>query len=190
MTLSPSSVFVLLGCLASLPPPASHALNPLAQYCCALSGRHPSLALRLAPYCLVPVAGTLTAEWLSSPGGSPCPLHPPRDFFYGRNWLVGYARSCYSTTSLAYAKVQSPPICGQPARVNALPYSHFGWRNSVQASGNSSFSSPFVPHLCCLNPFFCFGGPAEGFVSFPGFISILVFPYVSGGRYCTVLLSS
>jgi len=40
------------------------------------------------------------------------------------------------------------------------------------------------------NPFFCCGGPAEGFVSFPGFFPILVFPYVSGGRYCSVLLSS
>jgi len=27
-------------------------------------------------------------------------------------------------------------------------------------------------------------------VSFPGFFPILVFPYVSGGRYCSVLLSS
>jgi len=32
--------------------------------------------------------------------------------------------------------------------------------------------------------------PAPGFVSFPGFFPILVFPYVSGGRYCSVLPSS
>ena len=38
--------------------------------------------------------------------------------------------------------------------------------------------------------FFCYGGLAEGFVSFSGFIFILVFPYVSGGRNCFVLLSS
>jgi len=58
------------------------------------------------------------------------------------------------------------------------------------ASGNRSFSFRFCWPLCRVNPFICFGGPGEGFVSFPGFISILVSPYLSGGRYCSVLLSS
>ena len=33
-------------------------------------------AVQLAPYCPVPIAGTITAEWLSSPGGFPRPPHP------------------------------------------------------------------------------------------------------------------
>jgi len=36
VTPSPSSVFVLLRCLASLRPPASHASDPLAPYCYTL----------------------------------------------------------------------------------------------------------------------------------------------------------
>jgi len=83
----------------------------------------PLLPLWLAPYCPFPVAGIFSAEWLSSPGGSRRLLLPSRDLLYGRNSLVGYAGSWYSTTSVAHAKVRSAPIPGQPARVNALPRS-------------------------------------------------------------------
>jgi len=51
---------------------------------------HPPLAshcLQLAPYCQVLTAGTTTAEWLSSLGGSPRLLHPLHDLLYGRNSL-------------------------------------------------------------------------------------------------------
>ena len=51
-------------------------------------------------------------------------------------------------------------------------------------------SSLPVGTWCRQNLFFCSGGTTEGFVSFPGFFFILVFPYVSGGRYCSDLLSS
>jgi len=51
-------------------------------------------------------------------------------------------------------------------------------------------SSLSVSIWCRKILFLCFGGPAEGFVSFPSFFSILVFPYVSGGGHYSVLLSS
>ena len=61
---------------------------------------------------------------------------------------------------------------------------------SLRHSGNSSFilSAPSAVGRKVL--FFCSGGPAEGFVSFPGLVSIHVFPYMSGGGYCSILLSS
>jgi len=53
------------------------------------------------------IAGTSTAEWLSSLGDSPRP--PPALAIYSTvaNLALGYAVSWYSTTSLAYAKVRS-----------------------------------------------------------------------------------
>ena len=50
VTPSPPSMFVLLGCLASLPSPAFHALDPLAPYCCVLLELVPYLPHRLALY--------------------------------------------------------------------------------------------------------------------------------------------
>jgi len=53
------------------------------------------------------MAGTLTTEWLSSPGDSP--RSPPAPAIYSTvaNQALGYAVSWYSTTSLVYAKVRS-----------------------------------------------------------------------------------
>jgi len=73
---------------------------------------HPSLAGTLsAPSAgtLLPltIAGTSTAEWLSSLGDSP--RSPPAPVIYSTlaNFTLGYAVSWYSTTSLAHAKVPS-----------------------------------------------------------------------------------
>jgi len=64
-------------------------------------------AVQLAPYCPVPIPGTITAEWLSWPGGSPHPPHPLLRFtLLSHNLALGYAVSWYRTTSLAHAKVQ------------------------------------------------------------------------------------
>ena len=53
------------------------------------------------------IAGTSTAEWLSSLGDSP--RRPPAPAIYSTigNLALGYAVLWYSTTSLAYAKVRS-----------------------------------------------------------------------------------
>jgi len=73
---------------------------------------HPSLAGTLsAPSAgtVLPLAlaGTLTAEWLSSPGDSPRPPPAPAIYSTVANHALGYAVSWYSTTSLAHAKVRS-----------------------------------------------------------------------------------
>jgi len=73
---------------------------------------HPSLAGTLsAPSAgtLLPftIAGTSTAEWLSSPGDSPRPPPAPAIYSTVANLALGYAVSWYSTTSLAHAKVRS-----------------------------------------------------------------------------------
>ena len=88
VTPSPSSVFVLIRWLASLPPPTSHASDPLASYCYRLPAGI-SLPSSWHLHCPVPIAGTITAERLSSLGGSTRLLHPLRDLLYGRNssWL-------------------------------------------------------------------------------------------------------
>jgi len=72
---------------------------------------HPSLAGTLSASLagtLLPltIAGTSTAEWLSSLGD--CPRPPPAPAIYSTvaNLALGYAVSWYSTTSLAHAKVR------------------------------------------------------------------------------------
>ena len=65
--------------------------------------------VQLAPYCPVPIAGTITAEWLSSPGGSPRLSSAPAIYSTVANLALGYAVSWYSTTSLAQAKIRSFP---------------------------------------------------------------------------------
>ena len=78
---------------------------------------HPSLAGTLSALLagtLLPltIAGTSTAEWLFSPGGSPRPPHLlPRFYSTVANLALGYAVSWYSTTSLAHAKAEAsrPP---------------------------------------------------------------------------------
>jgi len=51
-------------------------------------------AVQLAPYCPVPVAGTITAQWLSSPGGSPRPPRPLRRFTL-RSQTSRYVTLCH-----------------------------------------------------------------------------------------------
>ena len=53
------------------------------------------------------MAGTITAEWLSSPGDSPRPPPAPAIYSTVANLALGYAVSWYSTTSLAHANVRS-----------------------------------------------------------------------------------
>jgi len=53
------------------------------------------------------MAGTLTAELLSSLGDSPRPPPAPAIYSTVANLALGYAVSWYSTTSLAHAKVRS-----------------------------------------------------------------------------------
>jgi len=81
-------------------------------------------------------------------------------------------------------------IPGTPPVTNACPLAD-KVGVIVQASGNSSFILSSLSALGAVRFFsFVLGGRPKGFVSFPGFLSIRVFPYVSGGRYCSVLLSS
>ena len=157
---------------------------------------HPSFAGTLsAPSAgtLLPltIAGTSTGEWLSSLGNSLRPPPAPAIYSTVANLALGFAVSWYSTTSLAHAKVRSvADFPGSQPVTNALPHSRSGRGRSVRHPAIVVLSSLSVGTRCRKNPFFCFGEPAEGFVYFPGFFSILVFPYVSGGRYCSVLLSS
>ena len=53
------------------------------------------------------IAGTSTAEWLSSPDDSPRPPSASAIYSTVANLELGYAVSWYSTTSLAHAKVRS-----------------------------------------------------------------------------------
>jgi len=88
---------------------------------------HPSLAGTLsAPSAgtLLPlmIAGTSTAEWLSSLGDSPRPPPAPAIYSTVANLALGYAVSWYSTTSLAHAKVRSvADFPGTPPMTNACP---------------------------------------------------------------------
>ena len=68
------------------------------------------------------IAGTSTAEWLSSLGDSPRP--PPAPVIYSTvvDLALGYAVSWYSTTSLAHAKVRSVAnIPGSPPVTTPCP---------------------------------------------------------------------
>jgi len=99
---------------------------PCVGYACTVL-LHPSLAGTLsAPSAgtllLLTIAGTSTAEWLSSLGDSPPP--PPAPAIYSKvaNLALGYAVSWNSTTSLAHAKVRSVAnFPGTPPVTKACP---------------------------------------------------------------------
>jgi len=80
---SPTSVFVLLGCLASLPPPVSHVSDPLAPYCYTLSAGAllPSRWHLTAPSpLLAPLLLSGSPRWVA-----PLPLRiRSGDLLYGR----------------------------------------------------------------------------------------------------------
>jgi len=86
---------------------------------------HPSLVDTLSASfagTLLPLtlAGTSTAEWLSSPGDSPRPPPAPAIYATVANLALGYAVSWYSSTSLAHAKVRSvADFLGTPPVTNA-----------------------------------------------------------------------
>jgi len=88
---------------------------------------HPSLAGTLsAPSAgtLLPltIAGTFSAEWLSSLGDSPRPPPAPAIYSMVANLALGYAVSWYSTTALAHAKVRSvADFPGTPPVTNTGP---------------------------------------------------------------------
>jgi len=83
----------------------------------------------------------------------------------------------YSTTSLDISKVRSvTDFPGRPPVTNAMPYSGLCQEHSVRHQAIVVLSSLAVGTRCRKNLFFCFGGPAEGYVSFPSLVSILVFP--------------
>jgi len=90
--------------------PSSSRFTRVRSACTVLL--HPSLAGTLSASLagtLLPrtIAGTSTAEWLSSPGDSPRPPPAPAINSTVVNLALGYAVSWYSTTSLAHAKVRS-----------------------------------------------------------------------------------
>jgi len=140
--------------------------------------------------------------WLASPllRGSPRRVTPLvllpllRFTLRSQTSLVGYAVSWYSTTSLAHAKIRKRRrILGTLRPRPACPCSPTGLGLSAFPLGRPAIvvlSFLSVGTWCRKIHFFCFGGPPKGFVSFLGFLSILVFPYLSGGGYCSVLPSS
>ena len=104
VTSSRSSVFVLLG-PASLPSPASHALDPLAPYCC----------IQLAPYCPVlpaPPWASLSTGILS---GSDALSPVTRD--HVREAVISSGRPWVYPLWLA-----SPLLSGSPRRVAPLAF--------------------------------------------------------------------
>ena len=127
----------------------------------------------------------LLARWLPSPSSS-----APAIYSTVADLEIGYAVSWYSTTSLAHAKVRNVadfPGCPPGTRPSPKP---IGSGSSLRHPATVVLSFLSVGTGCRKILFFCFGGPAEWFVSFPWFFSILVCPYVSGGRYSSILLSS
>jgi len=88
---------------------------------------HPSLAGTLSALLagtLLPImiAGTSTAEWLSSPGDSPHPPPSPAIYSAVTNRVLGYPVSWYSTTAWAHAKVRSvADFPGSAPLTNACP---------------------------------------------------------------------
>ena len=118
VTLFRSSAFVLLGLWRAFPLPLPTrqirlhrtATSFFSWHLICLFGWHPT-----APT----IAGTFTAEWLSSPGGSPRPPPAPAIYSTVANLALGYAVSWYSTTSLAHAK--------SPKRCRPLPFALLGY---------------------------------------------------------------
>jgi len=87
-------------------------------------------------------------------------------------------------------KSEASPIFRAVRPWRGLAPKPLGPGNSLRQPAIVVLSFLSVGTWCRKNLFFCFGGPTEGFASFSGFVSIHVFPYVSGGGYCSVLLSS
>jgi len=107
VTLSPSSVFALLGCLASLPPPASHALDPLAPYCYTLTSCH------------LTASYTSSSPWVSllsriSSGGD---AHSPVTRDHVREAVISSGRPKVYPLWLA-----SPLLSGSPRQVAFLAF--------------------------------------------------------------------
>jgi len=85
-------------------------------------------AVQLAPYCPVPVAGTITAKWLSSPGGSPRPPHPLMRFTL-RSQTSHYVTLCHGIALPLWPmlKFEASPITGDSASPTCLPLEPFGF---------------------------------------------------------------
>ena len=99
-------MFVLLGLSRAFPLPLP--TRQICLYHTALPSLAGALSAPLAGTLLpLTIAGTFTAEWLSSLGDSPCPPPDPVIYSTVANPTLGYALAWYSTTSLAHAKVQS-----------------------------------------------------------------------------------
>jgi len=105
--------------------PSSSGFRRVRSACTVLL--HPSLAGTLSASLagtLLPltIAGSSTAEWLSSLGDSPRPPPAPAIYSTVANLALGYAVLWYSTTSLAHAKVRSvADFPGTPPVTNAYP---------------------------------------------------------------------
>jgi len=182
VALSPSSVFVLLGGLASLPPPASHALDPLAPYCYALFSWHLICPLGWHPsaphnswhlHCSV----ALLAGWLPS-SSSPAPR-----FTLPSQLVMVTVFHGIALPPWMFLKSVAMPITGQSARVTPCPLAYVGWGISVLAPGNSSFSPPLRRDLVPKILSFVLGSLLKGFFApvrfYVGFLlgySILCFP--------------
>ena len=122
--------------------PSSSCFSRVGSACTVLLP--PSSAGTLLP---LTIAGTSTAEWLSSPGDFPRPPPAPAIYSTVANLASGYAMSWYSTTSLAHAKVRSvADFPGTPPLTTPAPWPH---RSGIYhwASSNSSFITPLYRHL-------------------------------------------
>jgi len=110
--------------LASRPSPASHVLHPLAPICYVLPLAGTLSATSAGTLLPLTIAVTSTPNWLSWLGYSPRP--PPARAIHSTvaKLALGYAVSCYSTTSLAQGKVRSiADFTGQSAHDKAFPLS-------------------------------------------------------------------
>ena len=91
--------------------------------------------------CPTPIAGTITAEWLSSLGGSPRLLHLLRDLLYGRKslrlpWVMVY----HCLLDLDYITCRADTT-GTPPLSHLAPKPLGSW-NSLRYSANISFILP------------------------------------------------
>jgi len=122
---SPGSVFLLLRCLASLPPSACPGYIGLHHTGTPHLGIHPPapLAGTLLP---LTVAGPSTAEWLSSLSASSGPPHAPKISSTLANLAFSYPVSWYCTTSLANAKVPRA-AAPRPWRLGIEPAPEASW---------------------------------------------------------------
>jgi len=74
-----SFVFLLHGCLVCIPSPTSHSWIRLDCTATPLHGWHPTAPLA-GTWIPGSIAGTYTADWVSSPGGFPHPHHTHPQF--------------------------------------------------------------------------------------------------------------